>query len=68
MKLMEIVCPYCLKQVKGKPISEWRYNPPTVKVGRYICKCGKKFNFYTSITKTWTVPKTKKIVKKDTDV
>ena len=56
---MTIICPYCGKEVKSKPISEWHYNPKTVEVGRYLCKCGKKFNFYVGKNKTWTVPKQK---------
>jgi len=55
----EVICPFCGKNLTKKPIRSWKYSPATVKVSRYLCSCGNKFNFYISKTKTWTIPKPK---------
>ena len=51
-------CPFCNSSQK-KAFKEWYYGD--VNVSRFICKCGKKFNFYElkKRGKTWTVPKPK---------
>ena len=35
---------------------EWKYRK-NVDVYRYKCKCGKLFNFYIGLKKSWTIPK-----------
>jgi len=57
MLLSDIHCPFCnAKQTKS--IKNWKYG--VIKVNRYVCKCGKFFNFYVGKKSTWTIPKAKK--------
>ncbi len=66
-------CPICGKTQRAKPIKSWKYGKmiitrtvsetkwgPSINCSRYMCKCGKSFNFYRSGKgKIWTVPKKK---------
>jgi hypothetical protein len=53
---MEILCPHCALEQKGKPEKEWKYGAD-IHVQRFKCKCKKLFNFYTNGRKFWTIPK-----------
>jgi len=55
---LTIECPVCAKKQKEKPLKEWNYGKNT-SVKRFKCKCGKFFNFYENVNKTWTTPKKK---------
>ena len=70
---MEIKCPFCNKNQKQEPIKSWAYGKmiqertnegtkwaASVNCSRYLCKCSKKFNYYKSKNKSWTIPKKKK--------
>jgi len=48
-------CPFC-KAKQKKPIKTWKYGK-SVDVSKFLCECGKKFNFYKSPKRTWTIPK-----------
>lgn len=75
---MEIICPFCDKNLKEQPIKSWTYGKmiekktekgtewgASVTCSRYSCKCGHRFNFFlTTKGKSWTIPKSK-IKKKD---
>jgi len=68
-------CPFCGKKQNQKPIKSWNYGKmieskdksgtkwgAAVTVARYLCVCGKPFNFFsTAKGKSWTIPKVKKI-------
>ncbi len=70
---MNIQCPFCNIKQKQKPMKSWAYGKlitsknkdgtewgPAIKCSRYLCKCGKLFNFYlSSKDKNWTIPKAK---------
>ena len=70
---MEIKCPFCKSLQKQKAIKSWAYGKlikekfvggtsmgASITCSRYLCKCGKSFNFYeTQNNKTWTNPKPK---------
>ena len=51
-----VKCPFC-NSSQEKALKEWNYGDANV--SRFICKCGKNFNFYESKKrkKTWTIPK-----------
>jgi len=66
------VCPFCGKNQSEKPEKSWSYGKliekhtdekitlgAKVSCSRYLCACGKKFNYYKSPKKTWTIPKQK---------
>ena len=55
MKKDLLTCPFCRKKQTKKPLKKWSYG--TIKVERYQCDCNKKFNFYQSNKKIWTIPK-----------
>jgi len=56
--LVERKCPLCNSK-KIKLLKNWKYQE--IEVTRYLCKCGKKFNFYkSSKNKSWTIPKMNK--------
>jgi len=69
--MTSVKCPFCRKLQKDKPIKSWSYGTliekkiqektiwgSSIKCSRYICKCGKSFNFYlTQKGKSWTNPK-----------
>lgn len=70
---MEIICPHCKENQKSKPVKSWMYGKiiekhtskgtkfgPSVECSRFLCKCGKPFNYYKSKNKDWTIPKIKK--------
>jgi len=72
--LTEAKCPFCGKNQTQKPIKSWTYGKmierrdesgtkwgAVVTVTRYLCECGKPFNFFlTTKNKSWTIPKSKK--------
>lgn len=71
---MKPKCPFCKKEQSQKPINSWVYGKmiegstktgtkwgAQANVSRYVCKCGKVFNFFlTTKGKSWTIPKAKK--------
>ena len=73
MHLMrDVKCPFCNKIQTGKPEKSWSYGKlieqhtyekitlgAKISCSRYLCTCGKKFNYYKSTKKTWTIPRTK---------
>lgn len=55
---MKPKCPFCDMIQTGKSLKSWEYRG--VEVNRYVCKCGKPFNFFlTKKNKSWTIPKQK---------
>jgi hypothetical protein len=60
--MKEPKCPFCLTEHTGEPVKTWEYGTG-VHVKRFLCKCGKNFNFYKSNTMTWTIPKSNKVKK-----
>lgn len=48
-------CPFCGRKQAKEPQKKWSYG--IIEVERYLCMCNKKFNFYQSTKKTWTIPK-----------
>ena len=53
--LQEPICPFC-KSKQKKLVKRWDYGR-NVKVTRYLCECGKLFNYYKSEKSAWTIPK-----------
>ena len=56
--VFEPKCPYCHVEQNGESIKNWEYGVG-VTVNRFMCKCGKSFNYYKSPNMTWTIPRGK---------
>ena len=70
---MDVKCPFCKSIQTKQPVKAWVYGKmiekrtkkettwgSSVSCSRYICKCGKPFNFFlTTKGKFWTIPKSK---------
>lgn len=57
--IFEPKCPYCHTEQIDKSTKSWEYGVG-VTVNRFLCKCGRTFNYYKSPNMTWTIPKPEK--------
>ena len=69
--MTHVKCPFCLKKQSLEPLKSWEYGKAiisrtkkgttwghSITCSRYICKCGKKFNYYNSVKgKSWYIPR-----------
>jgi hypothetical protein len=52
---MSISCPKCGVEVSSAPEREWRFQQ--YQVSRFRCERGDKFNLYSGLSKTFTIPR-----------